>query len=160
MTLYTVANANTIFAADINQIVNEVNNMAGDTGAITISGSTTGTVTLYQTLQTTIKYVVVLISTNWNSTLKTITLPVAFTNSAMLRVSGNMAPIRLLASGVAQSLNVVSAISGTTGAETTVSTTTPPTGAGWRARCGTAFDTLELSATGAVGAAMLILEGS
>ena len=123
------------------------------------SGTTTGAVNLIQILSSINKYVIVEISANYNSAQQDLAIPVPFLEQAQIRANGNMAPISLMASGLAQNINVVSAISATTGAETTVNTTTPPSGSGWRGRCGTAFDTVRMLATGAVGAAWIIMEG-
>src|SRR5258708_12472329 len=95
----------------------------GDIGASTVSGSTSGTATLYQALQGPVKYVLILVSGSYNSTLKTIALPVAFTARAAIRVYGNNGPMRFLAGGVAQSVILPGSFNGTTGFATTINTT-------------------------------------
>ena len=127
---------------------------------VTLNGSTSGQVQLFQSLRGNDKRVLIIISNLWNSTLQTMAIPIPFTGGVAVRAHGNMSPIRALSSGVAQGFNVVSAISATTGAETTVQTTTPPVGVGWRASISHAVDTIEMSATGNTGSAFLILEGT
>ena len=133
----------------------------GDIGASTVSGSTSGTATLYQALQGPVKYVLILVSVNYNSTLKTIALPVAFTARAAIRVYGNNGPMRFLAGGTAQAVLLPTSFNGTNGNATTISTTSIVANlASQNGYINSAFDTVEFSATGAVGAAMIILEGS
>ena len=128
---------------------------------ISLNGSTSGQVQLFQVLRGNDKRVLIIISANWNSTLQTMALPVPFLSPrAQIRASGNMAPTRYLAAGAAQTVDVVSALNAATGAETTVATTTPPASFGWRGSMVTAFDTIEMSATGAVGPAIIIIEGN
>ncbi len=79
----------------------------GDIGASTVSGSTSGTATLYQALQGNVKYVLILVSVNYNSTLKTIALPVAFTTRAGVRAYNNNGPMRFLTSGSPQGMFLV-----------------------------------------------------
>src|SRR5258708_21976769 len=59
--------------------------------------------TLYQLLQGTVKKVLILVSASYNSTVKTIALPVAFTAEAELRAYRNVGPLRFLTSGSARS---------------------------------------------------------
>ncbi len=148
-------------AAFFNGLESWIQQTEGDTGASTVSGSTSGTVTLYQALQGPVKYVLILVSGSYNSTLKTIALPVAFTARAAIRVYGNNGPMRFLAGGVAQSVILPVSFNGTTGFATTISTTSIVANlASQNGYIGTAFDTVEFSATAAVGAALIILEGS
>ena len=150
-----------IQASFLNNLENWIQQTEGDTGANIVSGSTSGTATLYQFFQGTYKYVFIVVSSSYNSTLKTIALPVAFTTRAFLRTKNNPGPMRFLASGSPVNMFMVTGFNSTTGAETTSAAQTSTTaGSGQQGQIAGAFDTVELSATGAVGPATIIIEGS
>jgi hypothetical protein len=149
-----------IAAAFLNNLESWIQQTEGTQGGSSVSGSTSGTATLYQALQGTVKYVLIVVSVNYNSTLKTIALPTAFTARADIRVDGNAGPIRFLSSGTARAMNLITGFNGTTGVATTVSVTSITAGGLSRGEIAGAFDTVEFSATGAVGPYIVILEGS
>lgn len=147
MTLSTVTNGNTIFATDINQIVNEVNNMAGDTGSVVLNGSTTGTATLYQCFQYTFKMAVVVLANfrNGSAPAQTLALPVAFTKS-VFGWSGGVGTHQVLLSSVAQSVGQL--ITLTAGANNSVSPQTT-LHENWIWRCETGIDTVSFAGSDA-----------
>ncbi len=133
----------------------------GDIGASTVSGSTSGTATLYQALQGNVKYVLIVLSGSYNSTLKTIALPVAFTIRAGVRAYNNNGPMRFLTSGSPQGMFLVNGFNANGTATNTASVTSLPANmGGGSGSINGAFDTVEFSATGAVGPAVIILEGN
>ena len=70
-----------MFAADINQIVNEVNQMQGDAAAVTVTGTTNGSATCYQFYQGALKGFFLYFNAYRNSTTteQLLALPVGFT---------------------------------------------------------------------------------
>jgi hypothetical protein len=150
-----------ISASFLGTLENWIQQTEGDIGGASVSGSTSGTATLYQTLQGTAKYVLIVVSSNYNSTLKTIALPVAFTTRASVRAYGNNGPMRFLTSGTGQGMFLVNGFNVNGTATTTASVTSLPANmAGGGGSINGPFDTVEFSATGTVGAALVILEGS
>jgi len=148
-------------AAFFNNLENWIQQTEGDTGASTVSGSTSGTVTLYQALQGPVKYVLIVLSGSYNSTLKTIALPVAFTTRAGVRAYNNNGPMRFLTSGSPQGMFLVNGFNANGTATNTASVTSLPANmGGGSGSINGAFDTVEFSATGAVGPAVIILEGN
>src|SRR5258708_36559805 len=150
-----------VSASFLGTLENWLQQTEGDIGAATVSGSTSGTATLYQTLQGTVKKVLILVSASYNSTVKTIALPVAFVAEAELRAYRNNGPYRFLASGSPQNIVLANGFNaGGNFAVTANLTSTPAGAAGFIGSVNGPFDTVEFSATGAVGPAFILLEGS
>jgi hypothetical protein len=148
-------------AAFFNNLETWIQQAEADIGASTVSGSSSGTATLYQVLQGTYKKVLILVSTNYNSTVKTIALPVAFTVEAEIRAYRNVGPMRYLTSGSAQNIVLANGFNASGAFTTTGNITSTPAGAaGFIGSVNGPFDTVEFSATGAVGPAIILLEGN
>ena len=148
-------------AAFFNGLESWIQQTEGATGASTVSGSTSGTATLYQLLQGPAKYVLIVLSGSYNSTLKTIALPVAFTTRAGVRAYNNNGPMRFLTAGSPQGMFLVNGFNANGTATNTASVTSLPANmGGGSGSINGAFDTVEFSATGLVGPAVIILEGN
>src|SRR5258708_14916472 len=93
-----------VSASFLGTLENWLQQTEGAIGSSSVSGSTSGTATLYQVLQGTVKKVLILVSASYNSTVKTITLPVAFVTDAELRAYRNVGPLRFLTSGSSQNI--------------------------------------------------------
>src|SRR5258708_30263430 len=117
--------------------------------------------TLYQLLQGTVKKVLILVSASYNSSVKTIALQVAFTAEAELRAYRNVGPLRFLTSGSAQNIVLANGFNASGAFTVTANLPSTPAGAsGFIGSINGLFDTVELSATGVVGPAIILLEGS
>ena len=111
MTLNTVVTGNTILAADINQCVNLLNQIDGDTGAVSLSGSTNGTAILYEQLQATVKRVIIVCNAfrNGGAGVQTIALPTGFTVAASISNMGGPT-FTLVKVGVTQNCFIITAL--------------------------------------------------
>jgi len=143
MTLTSVTTGNTVLASDINQIVNAFNTLTGDLGAVVLNGSTSGTATLYQILQGTVKWVLVQLVNfrNGNVGAQTIVLPVAFTTSLQGWNSG-CGIYQLIKASVAQTVQQWTAA--TAGADGTLSAQTSIKN-NWTYHCDTGVDTISFT---------------
>jgi hypothetical protein len=108
MTLYTVSNGNTIFAADIDQIVNAVNQMQGDAATVTVTGTTAGSATCYPFFQGGLKAFFLYFAGYRNSTAteQLLTLPVGFTTHAGWIAFGGIPQAHIYVGAVQQNNNI------------------------------------------------------
>jgi hypothetical protein len=130
----------------------------GVNGDLKVTGSTSGTAVLWQPRRGDVKEVQILLSSTYNSTVKTFALPTAFSDGAHIFALGNSGPMRFLSGGVAQTVAMVTGFTAGGMRNFTNVTTTPAGGCeGW---ISAGFDTIELSATGSVGPSHILIIGS
>src|SRR5882762_9259299 len=96
-------------AANMQRYEDFIQQAEGDSGSVVLSGATSGTATLYQTMQGTYKKVVIWLSgfRNTGGSTQTVTLPTAFTLGCAVR-TGSLYQIELqISGGTAQSIDVL-----------------------------------------------------
>jgi hypothetical protein len=94
------------------------------TSGITVSGSITGTLTLYMLVQGTLK-LAIFVENNYNSTTKSIVLPQPFTTSANFWVGniGNTGGMQCLHNGTPQNVDIITGLSTSGGTDSAGQTT-------------------------------------
>jgi len=141
-----------------NNIENWIQQFEGDAGSVSVNGQTSGTATLYQVVQATVKHVVVHLVNYRNSSAQTIALPAAFTDRAIVQVGEtNASQIAFLSSGTAVNIKVFTSLSASGGTQTTQTNI-----AQWSfGQIDAAWDTLQLKTSGGSGGAygVIIIEG-
>ena len=107
MTLPNVVSGNTIFASDLNGIINEVNQFQGDAGTVTVTGTTAGSATCYQFYQGGLKGFLLYFAGYRNSTAteQLLALPVGFTTWAGFLALGAIPAIHLYVGSTQQTGN-------------------------------------------------------
>ena len=146
-------------AADIDQIVNAFNTLTGDLGAVVLNGSTSGTATLYQCLQGTVKQVIVQLNNfrNGGGSAQNITLPVAFTGG-FFGLTGQCTNFSLVKSGSTQTVQQITSF--VAGSDNGVSGQTVVK-QNWLFQGGPGFDTISFTASyPAAGSGLILILGT
>jgi len=149
--LFVNGGAPALAAAFFNNLEAWINQAEGTTGGVAISGSTSGTATLYQVLQGNFKLVIVQLVNfrNGSAPAQTLAMPVPFTVSCRGWNSNMGGPFQLLKASVAQTVQQISALNA--GADNSVSAQTT-LHANWFWHCDTFIDTVSIN--GSQGAAV------
>jgi hypothetical protein len=141
--LYNLATGNIDQAADHNQAIDALNILLGFTQSVTVNGPTTGTATLYEPLQGTLKMVIVVLTNYRNGPAgdQNLVLPTAFTHGAQ-GWNGSSGTFDLKSAGASQTIQVNTGFASGAADGTVTPTTNIRQNNQWH--CDTAFDTIGL----------------
>jgi hypothetical protein len=132
-----------ISAAFLGNVENWIQQTEGSTGSIVLSGSTSGTATLYQVLQGPFKLVIVQLNNfrNGSAPAQTLAMPTPFTATCR-GWNSNVNPFQLLKASVAQTVQQLTALNN--GADNGVAPQTTLR-ANWLWHCDTFIDTISFN---------------